>query len=36
MQRIARHPVIQNSEILKNFLESTDMVRKKIDKQKNK
>jgi len=27
MQRIARHPVIQNSEVLKNFLESTDMSR---------
>jgi len=27
MQRIARHPVIQNSDILKNFLESTDMSR---------
>ncbi|ORX43297.1 hypothetical protein BCR36DRAFT_361394 [Piromyces finnis] len=27
MQRIVRHPVIQTSEILKNFLESTDMSR---------
>jgi len=27
MKRIARHPVIQNSDILKNFLESTDMTR---------
>jgi len=27
MKRIARHPVIQNSEILKNFLESNDITR---------
>jgi len=27
MRRIARHPVIQNSEILRNFLETTDMSR---------
>jgi len=27
MQRIARHPVIQNSDILRNFLESADMSR---------
>jgi len=26
MKRIARHPEIQNSDILKNFLENTDMV----------